>query len=118
MSEKGLYKKYQVTKLSTGEEVEGVFILKPDSDPIAIAALLRYAELTDDELLSGHITDWVEALEFMGTEMPPECDYCEDVAKVKSTPFMADAGASMCKRCWDMTKEEYLASNGEDIGDF
>lgn len=118
MSEKGLYKKYLVTKISTGEEVEGVFILKPETDPIAIAALQRYAELTDDELLAGHISEWIEALEFMGSEMPPECDYCEDVAKVKSTPFLGDGGASMCKRCWDMTREEYKASHGEGIGEF
>lgn len=117
MGEKGLYKKYQVKKLSTGEEVEGVFILKPYTDPIAIAALQRYAELTSDKLLSQQIEGWIEGIEFMGCEMPPECDYCESVAKVKSSPFMADAGASMCKYCWDDTRKEYIDSQGED-GEF
>ncbi|TYS55776.1 hypothetical protein FZD47_25455 [Bacillus infantis] len=118
MREQGLYKKYQVTKTSTGEEVEGVFILKPDTDPIAIAALQKYAELTEDELLAGQISEWLEALELMGSELPTKCDYCEDIAKVKSSPFMGDAGASMCKCCWDITREEYRASHGEEIGEF
>ncbi|KAA6447573.1 hypothetical protein [Bacillus swezeyi] len=48
-----------------------------------------------------------------------KCDYCEGYAdKVRPSPFMVDVGASMCKECWDGTKEEYAASTGEHIGDF
>ncbi|MED3779381.1 hypothetical protein P4560_02290 [Heyndrickxia sporothermodurans] len=48
-----------------------------------------------------------------------ECDYCETPAqKLRPTPFMSDVPACMCKHCWDMTKEEYAASHGEEIGDF
>ncbi|WP_201319083.1 dUTP diphosphatase [Paenibacillus sp. EPM92] len=47
------------------------------------------------------------------------CDYCgEDVEYTRPSPFMADASSSMCKQCWDMTKEEYAASNDEHIPDF
>lgn len=116
---KGLYDKYTVINNETESPIDGAaFILRPDRDPIAIAALQRYAELTDNELLADDITGWLETLEFMGSDMPPECDYCESVAKVKSSPFMADAGASMCKQCWDDTRKEYIDSNGEDIGEF
>lgn len=47
------------------------------------------------------------------------CDYCEEESDyVRPTPFMADIGSSMCKACWDSTKEEYAASNGEFIPAF
>lgn len=47
------------------------------------------------------------------------CDYCsENVDYTRPTPFMADTGANMCKVCWDYTKEEYAASNGEYITAF
>lgn len=118
MDEKGLYDKYIVIENSTGEEVTEVFVLKPDTDPIAIAALQKYAELTSNKELESNLSVWIETLEMMGSEMPPKCDYCEDVAKVKSSPFMADAGAMMCRHCWDATREEYKNSNDEDIGEF
>lgn len=42
-----------------------------------------------------------------------ECHYCDDyVDKVRPSPFLGDVGSSMCKNCWDMTKEEYEASHG------
>lgn len=48
-----------------------------------------------------------------------ECDYCgEPAEKLRPSPFMSDYWAKMCKHCWDMTKEEYAASNGEYIPDF
>ena len=118
MCEEGLYDKYKVIKNSTKEEVAGAFVLLPESDPIAIAALKTYAELTDNVELANNIECWLETLEMIGKEMPPVCDYCEDIAKVKSTPFMADVGARMCKKCWDSTRREYRLSNGEEIGEF
>lgn len=49
----------------------------------------------------------------------PECDYCgEYVDKIHGTPFMAEAGAVMCRECWNMTREEYIGSEGTDIGLF
>lgn len=48
-----------------------------------------------------------------------ECDYCGSKNEiVRPSPFMTDAGSMMCKICWDMTKEEYMDSNGEYIPDF
>lgn len=48
-----------------------------------------------------------------------KCDYCGEKNKIiRPTPFMADIPAMMCKYCWDMTEEEYGASNGEYIGKF
>jgi dimeric dUTPase (all-alpha-NTP-PPase superfamily) len=47
-----------------------------------------------------------------------KCDYCgEYVDYTRPSPFMGES-ASMCKICWDMTKEEHAASNGEYIPDF
>lgn len=48
-----------------------------------------------------------------------ECDYCEESAKkLRPSPFLGDAGAKMCKHCWEMTQKEYAASHDEHIGDF
>ncbi|MGG4267403.1 hypothetical protein [Peribacillus simplex] len=118
MTEQGLYDKYTVLNNETGEEVTGVFILKPETDPIAIAALQKYAELTTNKELENNLLVWFETLELMGTEMPPRCDYCEEVAKVRATPFLADAGSSMCEHCWDQTRKEYRNSHDEEIGEF
>ncbi|TES56171.1 hypothetical protein E2L07_05650 [Halalkalibacterium halodurans] len=47
-----------------------------------------------------------------------ECDYCgEYVDHTRPSPFMGDS-ASMCKPCWDMTKETYASSTGEHIPEF
>ncbi|WP_342501546.1 hypothetical protein [Bacillus sp. FSL W7-1085] len=47
------------------------------------------------------------------------CNYCENFAsKVRPSPYLADIGSSMCKDCWDMTKQEYAASHDEHIGKF
>lgn len=47
------------------------------------------------------------------------CSYCgEEVSYTRPSPFMADFDADMCEECWNMTKEEYAASNGEYIPDF
>lgn len=47
-----------------------------------------------------------------------KCDYCDEYTdKVRPSPFLGDS-ASMCRLCWDMTKEEYAASHGEHIGEF
>ncbi|MDT8718304.1 hypothetical protein IAI10_16675 [Clostridium sp. 19966] len=46
------------------------------------------------------------------------CNYCDaDNEILRPSPFMADR-AMMCEHCWNDTKEEYAASNGEHIPDF
>jgi len=48
-----------------------------------------------------------------------KCDYCDtDNTEVRGTPFLADVPAKMCRYCWEMTKKEYLASEGTYIGEF
>lgn len=48
-----------------------------------------------------------------------KCDYCgESPVIVRCTPFFADVPATMCKICWNFTKEEYADSHGEYIDKF
>lgn len=58
---KGLKRKYVVLKADTGEVVENCFVLRPDKDPSAVAALRTYAESTDNKTLSKDIINWVGA---------------------------------------------------------
>lgn len=47
------------------------------------------------------------------------CDYCDELSnKVRPSPFMGDIGSSMCKECWDATRQEYAASHDEHIPQF
>jgi len=47
------------------------------------------------------------------------CDYCDEaVEELKGTPIIADVSDQMCKQCWDITRETYLGSTGEDVGEF
>lgn len=62
--EKGVFTKYVVTKAETGEAVEGVFVLKPETDLHARRALLKYADSTDFEnpTLAMDLRTWVNYL--------------------------------------------------------
>ncbi len=55
----GLRCKYIVRKADTGDGVDGCFVLRPDRDRAAIAALRAYAAATDDKALSADIINWV-----------------------------------------------------------
>lgn len=47
------------------------------------------------------------------------CSYCNKNNQIlRPSPFMADTKAIMCEHCWNETKKEYSASNGEYIPDF
>jgi DnaJ-class molecular chaperone len=51
------------------------------------------------------------------SKAPKTCDYCDEIVEeVKGSPFME--AAEMCRGCWDMTRETYVGSTGEDIGPF
>lgn len=52
-------KKYVVYKTDTDEIVRDCFVLCPDSDPAAAAAIQTYAEETDKEELSRSLLRWV-----------------------------------------------------------
>lgn len=56
---KGLKAKYLVFKADTGERVDNCFILRPDKDPAAVAALRAYAAATDNKILAEDIYNWV-----------------------------------------------------------
>lgn len=60
----GLYEKYEVTKGC--ELVENCFVLEPEDDSAARAALIRYAEETDNEELADDLREWVVAIATRG----------------------------------------------------
>ncbi|MEK5166171.1 hypothetical protein NYE69_28100 [Paenibacillus sp. FSL R5-0527] len=113
---KGLYNKYQIINRETGQEAAGnYFVLKPAKDPAARAALLAYAEATDNYQLAADITVWVSSLpDFL------ECDWCGETATELSYPHMFDPaiGKRMCRNCWNHDREVYKGAYGEDIGEF
>lgn len=58
----GLYQKYAVFK--NGKPVEKpVFILSPETDPVALKALRTYADETDNLELSADLTAWLDGIE-------------------------------------------------------
>ena len=56
---KGLYTKYIITKADGTPVNDRCFILKPDKDPAAVAALHAYAAATDDEQLRNDLYAWI-----------------------------------------------------------
>lgn len=59
----GLYRKFVVLKADTGEEIrDRFFVLRPEKDPAAVAALLAYSDATKNIALSADIFWWVEKL--------------------------------------------------------
>lgn len=59
----GLKVKYRVFKARNNESVEGCFVLRPDKDPAARAALRAYMESTDNQVLREDLEKWLEELE-------------------------------------------------------
>ncbi|WP_019123615.1 hypothetical protein [Brevibacillus massiliensis] len=62
MENKGLYVKYEVRKKENGELVDGCFVLRPDKDGAALAALRKYAEATSNKQLSEDINNWLDSI--------------------------------------------------------
>ena len=60
-SQTGLCVKYDVKKVETGETVNNCFVLRPDKDPAAVAALRTYARATPNKALADDIIAWVGA---------------------------------------------------------
>jgi len=58
----GLKWKYIVFKCDTGELVDGCFVLRPDKDEAAIAALVAYAGATGNKQLAADILAWIDDL--------------------------------------------------------
>ena len=55
----GLKVKYVVRKVSNGELVDDCFVLRPDKDKAAIAALEAYADATENQVLAADIHRWL-----------------------------------------------------------
>lgn len=55
----GLKTKYIVRKADTGEAVENCFVLRPEKDPAAVAAIRAYAEATDNNALAADLLRWI-----------------------------------------------------------
>lgn len=60
-ADKGLYDKFSVTRNLNGEQVHGTFVLMPEKDPAAVAALATYADEVRKEApeLASDIHDWL-----------------------------------------------------------
>ncbi len=56
-SERGLHKKYEVRR--DGEPVEGCFVLCPETDDVALSALVAYATYTPNRVLADDLWGWV-----------------------------------------------------------
>lgn len=61
----GLYRKYRVEK--DGEPVEDCFVLKPEGDDAALAALKEYARQTDNHSLAADLTKWISTIQESGS---------------------------------------------------
>lgn len=58
----GLKIKYNVYKVSDGSIVHDCFVLRPGKDPAAQAALMAYADATDNAVLADDIRRWMDKL--------------------------------------------------------
>lgn len=58
----GLKRKYVVLKSDNGECVENCFVLRPDKDQAAIAALNEYASATENQVLAADIRKWLSTI--------------------------------------------------------
>jgi ParB family chromosome partitioning protein len=62
-SDQGLHIKYDVFKVEDGSPVYNCFVLRPDKDPAARAALRAYAEATENQTLQSDIYEWLKQIE-------------------------------------------------------
>lgn len=58
----GLKVKYNVYKVSDNSIVDECFVLRPDRGPAAKAALLAYADATDNVALADDIRRWMDTI--------------------------------------------------------
>ena len=96
----GLRCKYIVRKADTGEGVDGCFVLRPDRDRAAVAALRAYAAATDNDVLATDILNWVgqESNEPLTLDelrqMDGEPVYCVEITGREEWLFRRDSGFS------------------------
>ena len=59
----GLRRKYIVQKADSGEEVTDCFVLRPAKDRAAVAAIITYAKVTENETLAADLLRWLQRIE-------------------------------------------------------
>lgn len=129
---KGLYGKYIVRKRSDNSIVTNCFVLRPDRDDAAIAAMLAYADATSDSQLAQELREWAEYEQ--GVKPPvTNADHIramsdEELASEMSQPSISTvcdivcqgdckAIATLNKTCGDVCKEiimKWLQQPAED----
>ena len=65
-SREGLYAKFVVYENdggALGMEVTDCFVLRPEQDPSALAALMHYAALTPNEELAADLEVWIKRIQ-------------------------------------------------------
>lgn len=80
-ADKGLYDKFSVTRNLNGEQVHGTFVLMPEKDPAAVAALATYADEVRKEApeLASDIHDWLARIhEGKIRTSPPIVDWAKE----------------------------------------
>ena len=58
----GLKAKYIVFKASNGMLVDNCFVLRPEKDNAAVAALATYADTTENQILAADIRKWLSTI--------------------------------------------------------
>ncbi len=61
--ERGIYTKYEVRKIISGDIVEECFVLRPQKDLAARDALLKYAQTTKNSALAQDIMTWIKSID-------------------------------------------------------
>jgi len=69
-TERGLYEKYEV--LRDGKPLEGMFVLRPETDEAAREAILAYADATDNEELAEDLRLWINRYLITGGDRDAE----------------------------------------------
>jgi hypothetical protein len=68
ITDTGLDIKYNVTKKDTGELVDGCIVLIPQGDPIAIYAVLTYADKTPNRKWASDLYGWILHITGLGSQ--------------------------------------------------
>lgn len=73
---KGIYPKYKVVKISTGEEIGAFFVLRPLRDKAAIKAIKTYAMETENKILARDLLEWLDGYEDKRC-IDPSREFCD-----------------------------------------
>lgn len=104
---KGLFGKYIVRKRSDNSIVTNCFVLRPDRDDAAIAAMLAYADATSDEQLAQELRKWAEFEQRVKSHIT-NADHIRAMSDMELADFMAVRNCpprqkqcqTSCCNCW------------------